>query len=350
MAEKCPDCSDRLMITPAGNACCPSCNYSRKASAGEIKEKQSRGKSTQRSLSPPQETNEVASTVQDAAPSVTGNTKNKVFAEALSEFESNKRDQGLYAKCFAEADGDESKAKARYIKSRAEELSNSGRAGKLQNQSKALEVKDKAAGLSTARLSKQRKKVSAKRIGELNKNYEKERAASQSGGDNGLMIFFSMLAVGIVLIIVFVFTEIEAGRENESASYSSDATSGLEEKVLGRWADGESRRKGRESFVFKIDEAGNKQVEFWEVQTSSPQKWAVREVSEWWIGPLFDEEEVIQFRIHGDSIAGVMGKGMSDGNLVDGILLFEREGDDPNWYRLGGMRRVPMEWTPSAAD
>lgn len=211
------------MITPAGNACCPSCNYSRKASAGEIKEnKQSRGKSTQRSLSPPQETNEVASTVQDAAPSVTGNKKNKVFAEALSEFESNKRDQGLYAKCFAEADGDESKAKARYIKSRAEELSNSGRAGKLQNQSKALEVKDKAAGLSTARLSKQRKKVSAKRIGELNKNYEKERAASQSGdGLTGPIVFFAILAIGAIIIVTNEFANDWSGGVEMESRYSN---------------------------------------------------------------------------------------------------------------------------------
>ena len=169
MAEKCPDCSDRLMITPAGNACCPSCNYSRKASAGEIKEnKQSRGKSTQRSLSPPQETNELASTAQGADPSVTDRVK---------------RD-------------------------------------------------------SNDKSSNQRKKVSAKRIGELNKNYEKERAASQAGdGMTGLIVFFAILAiVAIVIIVTNEFAnDWSGGVEKESASYSSETTSDTEKSSIDAW-------------------------------------------------------------------------------------------------------------------
>lgn len=47
----------------------------------------------------------------------------KLYAQALREFESDNRNEGLYAKCFAEADGDEDKAKARYIKNRVNELS-----------------------------------------------------------------------------------------------------------------------------------------------------------------------------------------------------------------------------------
>ena len=172
MAGKCPDCSDRLMITPAGNACCSSCNYSRKASAGEIKgdkqKRQSLGKSTQRSISPPQETNKLASKAQDAAPSVTDRVK---------------RD-------------------------------------------------------SNDKSSNQRKKVSAKRIGELNKNYEKERAASQSGeGMEGLMVFFAILAIGAIIIIVTneFANDWSGGVEKESASYSSDTTSDPEKSSIGAW-------------------------------------------------------------------------------------------------------------------
>ena len=44
------------------------------------------------------------------------------YTEALNEFE-NKRDEQLWTKYFAESDGDENKAKARYLKDRAEILS-----------------------------------------------------------------------------------------------------------------------------------------------------------------------------------------------------------------------------------
>lgn len=46
----------------------------------------------------------------------------EIYAAALSEFENN-RDEQLWTKYFAESDGDESKAKARYLKDRAEILS-----------------------------------------------------------------------------------------------------------------------------------------------------------------------------------------------------------------------------------
>jgi len=45
---------------------------------------------------------------------------NEAYAEALSEIENNIIDKGLWAKHFAETDGDENRTKARYLKSRAE--------------------------------------------------------------------------------------------------------------------------------------------------------------------------------------------------------------------------------------
>lgn len=46
-----------------------------------------------------------------------------IWADALKESESPEtRDAGLWAKCFAEADGDENKAKAAYIRSRVQDL------------------------------------------------------------------------------------------------------------------------------------------------------------------------------------------------------------------------------------
>lgn len=46
-----------------------------------------------------------------------------LWASAMAEVENlQSRDAGLWAKCYAEADGDESKAKASYIKARVEQL------------------------------------------------------------------------------------------------------------------------------------------------------------------------------------------------------------------------------------
>ncbi|MDC0219062.1 hypothetical protein OAL58_03645 [Verrucomicrobia bacterium] len=50
------------------------------------------------------------------------NHEEKLYAQAAAELEDGNRDEGLWAKCFAECDGDENKAKARYIKTRAERL------------------------------------------------------------------------------------------------------------------------------------------------------------------------------------------------------------------------------------
>jgi hypothetical protein len=52
------------------------------------------------------------------APSVT----DEHFAKALSEIENGTQDKGLWARCFAEANGDESKAKAAYLSKRSIDL------------------------------------------------------------------------------------------------------------------------------------------------------------------------------------------------------------------------------------
>jgi hypothetical protein len=50
-------------------------------------------------------------------------TDESLWGQALNEFEGKNRSQGLWAKSFAEAEGDESKAKAYYIKERVRQLS-----------------------------------------------------------------------------------------------------------------------------------------------------------------------------------------------------------------------------------
>lgn len=47
---------------------------------------------------------------------------NSHFASALRELVEKRPRQGLFARCFAEADGDEAKTKARYISLRAAEI------------------------------------------------------------------------------------------------------------------------------------------------------------------------------------------------------------------------------------
>ena len=49
---------------------------------------------------------------------------NAHFAQALAEIDSGLQDKGLWARCYAEADGDDAKAKAAYLKHRASELAN----------------------------------------------------------------------------------------------------------------------------------------------------------------------------------------------------------------------------------
>jgi hypothetical protein len=50
------------------------------------------------------------------------NHDEELSAQAAAELEDGNRDEGLWAKCFAECDGEENRAKARYIKTRAERL------------------------------------------------------------------------------------------------------------------------------------------------------------------------------------------------------------------------------------
>ena len=45
---------------------------------------------------------------------------NEAWASALAEVESEGRDAGLWARCFAESNGDESKSKAIYVKARVQ--------------------------------------------------------------------------------------------------------------------------------------------------------------------------------------------------------------------------------------
>ena len=50
------------------------------------------------------------------------NQEEQLYAQAAAELSGGTRDEGLWAKCFAECDGDENKAKALYIKKRVERL------------------------------------------------------------------------------------------------------------------------------------------------------------------------------------------------------------------------------------
>lgn len=53
---------------------------------------------------------------------ITASNSEEIWARALAEFESDNRRAGLWAQMYAEADGDEATAKARYLKTRATEL------------------------------------------------------------------------------------------------------------------------------------------------------------------------------------------------------------------------------------
>lgn len=58
----------------------------------------------------------------DAQPSVRAAAGNDSYAEALAEIEEGRLDKGVWARSFAESGGDEPKAKALYIKARAEAM------------------------------------------------------------------------------------------------------------------------------------------------------------------------------------------------------------------------------------
>lgn len=67
------------------------------------------------------------------------------WASAMAEVEdAQQRDAGLWAKCFAEADGEESRAKASYIKVRAEQLSPKPTTGFCPNCNYELSLKAEA--------------------------------------------------------------------------------------------------------------------------------------------------------------------------------------------------------------
>ncbi len=60
---------------------------------------------------------------QSIAPDVRNSMdENKLWEMAIDELDSENRKKGLWAKCFAEADGDENKAKANYLKQRVIDL------------------------------------------------------------------------------------------------------------------------------------------------------------------------------------------------------------------------------------
>jgi hypothetical protein len=72
----------------------------------------------------------VQPTGQTAAPPTSSLTQqvsvsDKYYAQAATEYSSSERDEGLWARLFAELDGDENKVKAAYIKDRARKLSQS---------------------------------------------------------------------------------------------------------------------------------------------------------------------------------------------------------------------------------
>lgn len=63
-------------------------------------------------------------TVPNDVPDLTRNqdASNDAFANAMAEIEEGRLDKGVWARCFAQAEGDDAKAKAGYIKARAESM------------------------------------------------------------------------------------------------------------------------------------------------------------------------------------------------------------------------------------
>jgi hypothetical protein len=83
------------------------------------------------------------------------NHDEELYAQAAAELEDGNRDEGLWAKCFAECDGEENKAKARYIKTRAERLGQSNNETLIQKEESDKES-DKEANLTKGRIWKKR--------------------------------------------------------------------------------------------------------------------------------------------------------------------------------------------------
>ena len=79
--------------------------------------------------------NSYATNIQNAS---SYNASNEDYLRAEVEFNSAQRDAGLWVRCFAEADGNEAIAKARYIKSRASQFNS-----KIQPETKNFVVSNK---------------------------------------------------------------------------------------------------------------------------------------------------------------------------------------------------------------
>lgn len=69
------------------------------------------------------ETNTLLASTEESSLS-TSNNEESIWEDVYKEFESDKRQLGLWAKCFTEADGNENVAKSQYIKQRVEQIKN----------------------------------------------------------------------------------------------------------------------------------------------------------------------------------------------------------------------------------
>jgi hypothetical protein len=83
------------------------------------------------------------------------NHEEELYAQAAAELEDGNRDEGLWAKCFAECDGDENKAKARYIRTRAERLGQSNDETLIQEEGSDKKP-EKEVNLTKGRIWKER--------------------------------------------------------------------------------------------------------------------------------------------------------------------------------------------------
>jgi len=75
-----------------------------------------------------------------------------LWEQASKEFNSTLRKEGMWAKCFAEADGDENKAKASYLKIRAQQLSDETLSDETLSVESAIKV-DKPLSVNTKNIN-----------------------------------------------------------------------------------------------------------------------------------------------------------------------------------------------------
>lgn len=78
------------------------------------------------------------------------------YSRAFLELESNELVTGMWAKCFAEAEGDLNKAKAAYIKRRAEQLSSEAKLIERQREAEELEAQRRSIAAEGTRLEELR--------------------------------------------------------------------------------------------------------------------------------------------------------------------------------------------------